>query len=185
MGLRPPATAAKTELIYRLDAEWRVLSQSRWLRDRLGTWAIDDDRLAFSDGDQLIAAAQRRDAQTWAERDEILAALLERATGDVLGKRVALQGGASGFEEPDQRDPRVGCRGASRPGGGHGVGRHFLVRYRAGWNTTEFSYLREHEAPSSALSSPCSIGTCRIRRRLQAPRRQRPAHRRPLRRAGG
>ncbi|MDF1596182.1 MAG: hypothetical protein P1T08_08800 [Acidimicrobiia bacterium] len=91
MGPRPPARAADTELIRRLDAEWRILSHSRWLRDRLGAWEIDDDRLSFDDGDQLVAAAQRRDAQGWAERDEILAALLVRATDDGLAKRVALQ----------------------------------------------------------------------------------------------
>ena len=91
MGPRPPARAAGTELIRRLDAEWRILSQSRWLRDRLATWSADDDRLAFDDGDHLISAAQRRDASSWAERDQILAALLEKATGDALARRVALQ----------------------------------------------------------------------------------------------
>jgi hypothetical protein len=38
-----------------------------------------------------VAAAQRRDAASWAERDKVLAALLERATDDALARRVALQ----------------------------------------------------------------------------------------------
>lgn len=91
MGPRPPTRAAETELIRRLDAEWRIIAQSRWLRDRLRTWATDDDRLAFNDGDQLLAAAQRRDASSWAERDQVLAALLDRAVDDALARRVALQ----------------------------------------------------------------------------------------------
>lgn len=91
MGPETPAMAAGTELIRRLDAEWRILSQSRWLRDRLATWSADDARLAFDDGDQLVAAAQRRDVPSWAERDQVLAALLERATDDALARRVALQ----------------------------------------------------------------------------------------------
>ncbi len=91
MGPRPPARSADTELIRRLDAEWRILSQSRWLCDRLVAWSADDDRLAFDDGDQLVAAAQRRDVSSWAERDQVLAALLERATDDALARRVALQ----------------------------------------------------------------------------------------------
>jgi hypothetical protein len=91
MGSRAPARAADTELIRRVDAEWRILSQSRWLRDRLTTWSADDDQLAFDDGDQLVFAAQRRDASSWAEWDRVLAALLERATDDALARRVALQ----------------------------------------------------------------------------------------------
>jgi hypothetical protein len=47
--------------------------------------------LAFADGDQLVAAAQRRDATSWAERDQVLSALLERATDEALARRVALQ----------------------------------------------------------------------------------------------
>lgn len=35
--------AAETELIRRLEAEWQVLAPSRWLRDRLETWASEDD----------------------------------------------------------------------------------------------------------------------------------------------
>lgn len=83
--------AAETELIRRLEAEWRVLAPSRWLRDRLETWASEDDRLSFDDGEKLVAAAQSRHASSWAERDQVLAALLERATEDALARRVALQ----------------------------------------------------------------------------------------------
>lgn len=91
MGPRPPARASGTELIRQLDAEWRILSQSRWLQDRLRTWASEDDRLVFGDGDQLVAAAQRRVASSWVERDQVLTALLERAGDDALAKRMALQ----------------------------------------------------------------------------------------------
>ncbi|HDH26766.1 MAG TPA: hypothetical protein ENH00_11355 [Actinobacteria bacterium] len=91
MGPRPPTWASQTELIRRLDAEWRVLAGSRLLRDRLRSWAADDERLAFEDGDQLVAAAQRLDAASWAERDQVLSALLERALDDALARRVALQ----------------------------------------------------------------------------------------------
>jgi hypothetical protein len=91
MGPRPPASASQTELMRRLDAEWRVLAGSRLLRERLHSWAVDDERLAFDDGDQLVEAAQRRDAVSWADRDKVLAALLERATDDALARRVALQ----------------------------------------------------------------------------------------------
>ena len=91
MAPRLPRRASQTELIRRLDAEWRVLAGSRLLRDRLQSWADGDERLAFEDGDQLVAAAQRRDAASWAERDQVLAALLERATDDALARRVALQ----------------------------------------------------------------------------------------------
>ena len=91
MSPRPPMRAAETVLIRRLDAEWRVLARSRWLRDRLETWASEDDRLSFDDGEQLVAAAQSRHVSSWAERDQVLAALLERASGDPLARRVALQ----------------------------------------------------------------------------------------------
>ena len=83
--------AAETELLRRLEAEWRVLARSRWLRERLQDWAAGDERLAFDDGEQLMAAAQRRNALSWAERDQVLAALLERANVDALARRVALQ----------------------------------------------------------------------------------------------
>jgi hypothetical protein len=36
----------------------------------------------FDDCDQLVADAQRRDVSRWAERDEVHASLLERATYD-------------------------------------------------------------------------------------------------------
>ena len=91
MGPRPPASASQTELIRRLDAEWRVLAGSRLLRDRLQSWAADDGRLAFDDGDQLLTAAQCRNAASWAERDQVLDALLERATDDAMARRVVLQ----------------------------------------------------------------------------------------------
>ena len=91
MRLRPPASASQTELIRRLDAEWRVLAGSRLMRDRLQSWAVDNERLAFDDGDQLVAAAQRRDAASWADREKVLTALLDRATDDALARRVALQ----------------------------------------------------------------------------------------------
>lgn len=91
MGSRPPARAAESELIRRLDAEWRVLAPSRLLRDRLQAWGAEDHRLSFDDGDQLVAAAQRRDASSWAERDQVLAALLERASDDAVARRVAFQ----------------------------------------------------------------------------------------------
>ena len=90
MGPRPPASASQTELIRRLDAEWRVLAGSRLMRSRLQSWAADDERLAFDDGDQLVAAAQRRDAASWADRDKVLTALLEHAPNDALAKRLAL-----------------------------------------------------------------------------------------------
>ena len=83
--------AAETELIRRLETEWRVLARSRWLRARLQVWAVDDDRLAFDDGEQLLAAAQSRHASSWAERDQVLAALLNRVPEDALARRVALQ----------------------------------------------------------------------------------------------
>ncbi len=82
MGPREPMWAAETELVQRLEAEWKVIAGSRWLRDRLQAWAVEDDRLAFDDGEELVAAAQRRDASSWGERDQVLTALLERADGE-------------------------------------------------------------------------------------------------------
>jgi hypothetical protein len=61
------------------------------MRERLQSWAADDERLTFDDGDQLVTAAQRRDAASWADRDKVLTALLDRATNDALARRVALQ----------------------------------------------------------------------------------------------
>ena len=91
MGPRPPMRAAETELIRRLETEWRVLARSRWLRDRFQTWGAEDKRLAFDDGEQLVAAAQSRNVSSWAERDQVLAALLDRADEDALARRVAFQ----------------------------------------------------------------------------------------------
>jgi hypothetical protein len=78
-------------LIRRLDAEWRVLAQSRRLEERLRTWASSDRRLDFEDGHQLVTVAQRRDVTSWAERDQVLSALLERVPQEALAQRVALQ----------------------------------------------------------------------------------------------
>jgi hypothetical protein len=68
-----------------------VLAPSRLLRDRLQVWGAEDHRLAFDDGHQLVTVAQRRGVSSWAERDQVLAALLERATDGALARRVALQ----------------------------------------------------------------------------------------------
>lgn len=91
MGSRPPASASRTELIRRLDAEWRVLAGSRLMRTRLRSWAVDDHRLSFDDGDRLLSAAQSRNVTSWAKRDEVLSAVLERAIHDSVACRVALQ----------------------------------------------------------------------------------------------
>ena len=87
----PPTRAADNDLIRRLDAEWRILAQSRWLRERLECWGSSDSRLAFADGVELVEAAQRRDVVSWSERDQVLAALLERVRQEALAQRVALQ----------------------------------------------------------------------------------------------
>ncbi|MDF1597926.1 MAG: hypothetical protein P1T08_17750 [Acidimicrobiia bacterium] len=91
MGPRSPVSASQTELLRRLDADWRVLAGSRLMRDRIQSWAAGDERLTFDDGDQLVAAAQRRDAASWADRDKVLTALLQRATNDAIARRAALQ----------------------------------------------------------------------------------------------
>ncbi len=83
--------SAETDLTRRLDGEWRVLARSRQLRDRLRSWATHDDRLTFEDGEQLLAAAQRPDASSWYERDQVLAALLELVPQEAQAQRVALQ----------------------------------------------------------------------------------------------
>lgn len=90
-GFGPPARAADSELIRRLDAEWLVLAQSRWLREWVRCWALSDSRLDFADGEELVEAAQRRDVVTWSERDQVLSALLERVPQEALAQRVALQ----------------------------------------------------------------------------------------------
>lgn len=91
MGTGPRLRAADSELIRRLDAEWQVLAESRWLRERLRNWAASDPRLDFADGEELVEAAQTRDVVTWSERDQVLAALLERVAREALAQRVALQ----------------------------------------------------------------------------------------------
>jgi hypothetical protein len=87
----PPRWAAETEVICRLEAEWREIAGSWWLRRHLHLWAAEDPRLAFEDGDRLVAAAQRRDMSSWADRDRVLAALLDRFEDDPVARRVALQ----------------------------------------------------------------------------------------------
>jgi hypothetical protein len=91
VGTGPLARADDSELIRRLDAEWRVLAQSRWLRERVRYWASSDSRLNFADGEELVEVAQRRHVANWAERDQVLSALLERVPQDALAQRVALQ----------------------------------------------------------------------------------------------
>lgn len=86
-----PSRAADSELIRRLDSEWRVLAQSRWLRERVRCWALSDSRLDFADGEELVEAAQRRDVVAWSERDQVLSAILERVPQEALAQRVALQ----------------------------------------------------------------------------------------------
>jgi hypothetical protein len=54
-------------------------------------WASSDRRLDFEDGRQLVEAAQRRDVTSWAERDQVLSALLERVPQEAFAQRVALQ----------------------------------------------------------------------------------------------
>ena len=111
-----PRVAADTELIRRLEADWRDLVGSRGFRDQLRVWAVEDTRLAFDDGDALVAAAQRRDASDWHRRDQVLAALLARVPTDALARRVALQvvlpgvksliDGVRGWD-PEERASRV------------------------------------------------------------------------------
>lgn len=170
MGPRRPASASQTELIRRLDAEWRLLAGSRLLRDRLQSWAADDERLAFDDGDQLVAAAQGREAASWAERDQVLAGLLDRATEDDLARRVALHVVLPGVKslingircwDVEERAARVVA---------HRAGCHFLVCHRTGGDSAEFPYLCEYEAPGSSIGGALPLGARRIRRRLQAPR---------------
>ena len=91
MAGAPPRWAAETEVIRRLEAEWRVVAVSEWLRRRLQMWAVEQPQLSFEDGHRLMAAAHRRDVTSWAERDQILAALLDRFEDDVVARRVALQ----------------------------------------------------------------------------------------------
>ena len=62
-----------------------------WLRRRLRIWGAEDPRLAFEDGYQLLNAAQSREASSWAKRDRVLTAVLERFEDDPVARRVALQ----------------------------------------------------------------------------------------------
>lgn len=91
MAGAPPMRAAETEVVRRLEAEWRVIASSSWFRNRLQAWAAADPRLAFDDGHRLVAEAQRRDVSSWADRDQVLAALLDRFEDDPVARRVALQ----------------------------------------------------------------------------------------------
>lgn len=86
-----PRLAAETDVVRRLEAEWRAIADSPWLRRRLRVWSAEDPRLAFEEGHRLVAAAQRRDTQHRTEGDRVLTALLERFEGDPLARRVALQ----------------------------------------------------------------------------------------------
>ena len=63
MAVATPRWAAETEVIRRLEAEWRVIASSWWFRRRLQAWAAADPRLAFDDGDRHGGgcAATRRD----------------------------------------------------------------------------------------------------------------------------
>ena len=83
--------AAQTEVIRRLEAEWSEIAGSWWLRRRLRIWGAEDPRLAFEDGYKLVDAAQSREASSWAERDQVLTAVLERFEDDPVARRVALQ----------------------------------------------------------------------------------------------
>ena len=68
-----------------------MVAGSRLLRDGLRAWAIENEHLDFTDGDQLVASTQRRDADCCAERDRVLDALLHRATDDAQSRPIALQ----------------------------------------------------------------------------------------------
>jgi hypothetical protein len=91
MPANRPSWSTETEVIRRLDAEWRDLADSPRLRGALGEWARDDARLSFESGSELVAAAQNREASNWVDRDRVLAAVLERFVDDPLARRVALQ----------------------------------------------------------------------------------------------
>lgn len=91
MTTTQPRWAAETEVIHRLENEWHEIAGSSWLRRHLQTWGAEDPRLAFEDGHQMVEAAQSREASSWAERDQVLAAVLERFEDDPVARRVALQ----------------------------------------------------------------------------------------------
>lgn len=87
----PARWAAQTEVICRLEAEWSQIAGSWWLRRRLRIWGAEDPCLAFEDGNKLLDAAQTREASSWAERDQVLTAVLERFEDEPVARRVALQ----------------------------------------------------------------------------------------------
>jgi hypothetical protein len=82
---------AETDVIRRLETEWQTIANSRHMQRCLRVWGAEDPRLAFEDGHQLVKAAQRREASSWAERDKVLSALLDRFEDDPVAKRIALQ----------------------------------------------------------------------------------------------
>jgi hypothetical protein len=82
---------AENDVIRRLEAEWEAIADSPRMRRCLSSWGAEDPRLAFEDGHQLVEAAQRREASSWAERDRVLSALLDRFGEDPVARRVALQ----------------------------------------------------------------------------------------------
>jgi hypothetical protein len=83
--------AADTEVIRRLESDWSEIAESPRLCERLGEWAVEDPRLAFENGSDLVNAAQSREVSRWSDRDRVLAALLERYEKDPLARRLALQ----------------------------------------------------------------------------------------------
>ena len=164
VGTRPPSRATDGELIRRLDAEWRVLSQSKWLRDRLRVWSAADARSRFSNGDELLEAAQRRDVTSWTDRDQVLSALLERVADDGLARRVALQvvlpglksliGGIRGWDV-EERAARVVATALD------------VISWCAtesGGYAAELPDLHEYEAPGLVRGSAGALGASRVRR---------------------
>lgn len=83
--------ATDTEVIRRLESEWSEIAESPRLCERLRAWAEENPRLAFENGNDLVTAAQCREVSRWSERDQVLAALLERFEDDPLARRLALQ----------------------------------------------------------------------------------------------
>ena len=83
--------AADTEVIRRLESDWSEIAESPRLCQRLGEWAVEDPRLAFENGTDLVEAAQSREVSRWSDRDRVLAALLDRYEDDPLARRLALQ----------------------------------------------------------------------------------------------
>lgn len=111
-----PRRARDTETIRRLEAEWAEFAESQQLRRRLEIWAVDDDRLAFKNGHELLAKAQQRTPGDWGQRDAVLAALLDLYPSDETARRVALQVVLPGVKhliddlacwEPEERAARM------------------------------------------------------------------------------